>query len=422
MKALYIYSLLLFCFNWSLAQKTVPVFNKLSKGSYDKLNTKDSLLVDSLARLERRNEIHEIYIGRHNTDLWNKVNSDKEKLINGPQRAWQSERFNKLFHTVNLNFVTDRNYKKVESNLKIKFGSERSTVSYGLCSVYIPGDHKIGETVSSNFYNWINYNIDDYMHLVENTILDKNNFYSQLSKRINESSNKNALLFIHGYNVSFDQAAIRTAQIVFDLEFKGPAIFYSWPSQDNPFQYSTDETNIEWTQKHLEDFLLDFFKNTTSRNVYIIAHSMGNRAMTKAIANISKLDPKIKERVKEIILAAPDIDEDTFREGIAPSLINSCKRITIYGSATDVAIRLSHFFHSYKRLGATFNGARLLPGIDYIDATGIDTSFLGHSYIGTNRTVIADISEIINNSLVITKRFGLNKVPKKPIAYWKFRE
>jgi esterase/lipase superfamily enzyme len=36
---------------------------------------------------------------------------------------------------------------------------------------------------------------------------------------------------VHGYNVSFDDAALRTAQLAYDLTFDCPAAFFSWPSK-----------------------------------------------------------------------------------------------------------------------------------------------------------------------------------------------
>jgi esterase/lipase superfamily enzyme len=37
--------------------------------------------------------------------------------------------------------------------------------------------------------------------------------------------------YMNGYNVTFADAARRTAQIAYDLRFEGDPAFFSWPSQ-----------------------------------------------------------------------------------------------------------------------------------------------------------------------------------------------
>jgi len=46
------------------------------------------------------------------------------------------------------------------------------------------------------------------------------------------------LLFVHGYNVSFEDAARRTGQLAYDLGFEGPTVFFSWPSRGSVTAYT----------------------------------------------------------------------------------------------------------------------------------------------------------------------------------------
>ena len=81
-------------------------------------------------------------------------------------------------------------------------------------------------------------------------------FDSQLQACVDLSRRKEVLVFIHGFNVGFEDAARRTARIAFDLRFEGAPIFYSWPSQTGLLSYTVDETNVAWTVPHLKEFLL----------------------------------------------------------------------------------------------------------------------------------------------------------------------
>jgi esterase/lipase superfamily enzyme len=45
---------------------------------------------------------------------------------------------------------------------------------------------------------------------------------------------------VHGFNVSFENALRRTAQIAYDLDFDGAPFLFSWPSRDSLLSYASD--------------------------------------------------------------------------------------------------------------------------------------------------------------------------------------
>jgi esterase/lipase superfamily enzyme len=90
---------------------------------------------------------------------------------------------------------------------------------------------------------------------------------------------RHALIFVHGYNVSFENAALRAAQIGFDLSIKGVMAFFSWPSQGTVDGYLADGATIEVSEDMIADFMTDFVERSNATTVHIIAHSMGNRGV-----------------------------------------------------------------------------------------------------------------------------------------------
>jgi len=217
----------------------------------------------------------------------------------------------------------------------------------------------------------------------------------------------------------FEDAARRTAQMTYDLKFDGAPVFFSWPSKGETSLYPYDETEIEWAQGDLKRFLDDILRRPEARNVYIVAHSMGNRALTKSLGALLTEKPDFKSKVKEIILAAPDIDADTFKREIAPALVTSGCPITLYASADDFALQMSMTFHGYPRLGAGGQNRVVMPGVETVDATGVDASFLGHSYYGSVRPVLSDISGILHNGWRAAQRVTtLSQTGVPPSAYW----
>lgn len=317
-------------------------------------------------------------------------------------------------------FATDRNVVENATPSKT-FGADRSPLTYGIADVSIPRDHRIGELESPSVLK-LEFREDPAKHVVllSTQSRPKDKFFSELAGRIRMSSRSSAFLFIHGYNVTFEDAARRTAQISYDLAFDGAPVFYSWPSQGATHAYTVDEQNIEWTQTNLKSFLTDFFMRSDAQDIYLIAHSMGNRALTRAVAVLIKENPAFGPRLKEVILTAPDIDAEVFKREIAPALIATGRPVTLYSSSEDLALIASKEIHGYPRAGDSGKGLVVLPGIETIDATKVDTSLIGHSYFAENRSVLSDIFYIIRGNQKADQRFGLHRVDFRGGRYWEF--
>lgn len=295
-------------------------------------------------------------------------------------------------------FGTDRKYHAAKVANE-SFGTKRSKLSYGIVQVSIPHDHRVGEIETPSIWRF-EFSEDPTKHVMlhEIDILDKKEFFSNLSKSISESDKKSTFLFVHGYNTSFAEAARRTAQISYDLKFDGKAVFYSWPSQASTFHYRTDEKNIAWSRKNLKLFLEDYLTITDAEEIYLIAHSMGNRGLTKAIIEVMKNKPELSSKIKEIILAAPDIDAEVFKNKIAPQMVSlTQKPITLYVSADDMALKASKLINGKPRAGDVIELPVIVEGIETIDASGLDTSFMKHSYFADTNSIVADIFELIQS-------------------------
>ena len=54
-------------------------------------------------------------------------------------------------------------------------------------------------------------------------------------------------------------------------------------------------------------------------------------------------------------------------------------------------------------------------------ASAVDTSLLGHSYYGDNRSIINDIFLVVRSSATPDERPGMIRLERAPKPYWKFR-
>lgn len=332
------------------------------------------------------------------------------------------EKASKNYAVMNIFFATDRKEEEGR-DIKTRFGSQRGEIKYGTTQVSIPRDHRMGEIESRSIWK-LEFRDDPEKHVVvlDISTIDKSSFFKKISKKVTESDKKSAFIFVHGYNVTFEDAAKRTAQMSYDLGFSGAPVFYSWPSHGSMPKYPFDEENIQWAQTNIELFLTDFAQKSQSKNIYLIAHSMGNRALTRAYIAVINKNPDLKSRFTEIILAAPDIDADIFKRDIAPAMVKTGTPVTLYASSEDIPLKASKKFHGgYPRAGDSGRNLMVLSGVESIDATNVETEFLGHSYFADERSVISDMFYILNESLRASQRAGLNAVSSAKGVYWVFK-
>jgi esterase/lipase superfamily enzyme len=155
--------------------------------------------------------------------------------------------------------------------------------------------------------------------------------------------------------------------------------------------------------------------------VHVIAHSMGNRALVRALHQFDTGQlPRGSARLSEVVFAAPDIDAETFVD-LARAFRGRAGRFTLYASAGDEALKASKAIHKYQRAGD--GGAEILvvDGIDTVDATAVDTSLLGHSYYGDNRSILSDIHALVHTGAPAEKRFGLRRGGSGARRFWVFK-
>jgi len=304
---------------------------------------------------------------------------------------------------------------------KVEYGSERGELQLGVCEVSIPKIHQVGKLEAPSIFR-MEFSEDKERHIILERTVQKSeaDFYHHVQEKVNRSPRKDLFVFIHGYNETFEDAALRTAQMAHDLGFEGAPVFYSWPSKGDLLGYSFDENNVAWTVPHLKQFLLNLAKNSDAKAVNLIAHSMGNRALTAALKELSLEARSEKVLYNEVILAAPDIDADTFKNDIAPYITKSANRVTLYASSRDKALEASQLVHGYPRAGES--GARLMviPGIETVDVSQIDTTLLGHTYISGNEPILHDLNALLHDSRKAAMRPWLKLIRLAETNYWVF--
>lgn len=348
----------------------------------------------------------------------------------------------KLKHeTIRVFYGTDRNLTGSVQPKKF-FGTERASLSLGFCDVSIPRNHQEGKLESPKIWKFeFRENPDKHIVLKSVKPTSGNEFLGALQQTIRNSIEiqqtpegevsigGEAFIFIHGYNNSFEDAARRTAQIAHDLKFKGAPLMYSWPSQSKGsiWAYKEDARTAQWCEENVTQFIEAIAQESGARRIHLIAHSMGNRVLSRALKNISqKLDHSQPAQAlfNEVILTAPDIDAQVFKDSIAPHIVQTADRFTIYSSSEDLALKASRVVNSFwhQRLGEGGTHLTIFPKykqINVVDASDVDTNLfaLGHSYHADNKTVLSDVKLVFKG--VPAKDRGLRSLLEN--LAWKFQ-
>ena len=228
--------------------------------------------------------------------------------------------------------------------------------------------------------------------------------YDAWVRAVKATGKRDAFIYVHGYYTSFEAAARQAGQLAFDLEidrdFAGLPMLYSWPSQGTLKGYGLDYDRSRAAARAFNQFL-DLVKERAGvSRVHIIAHSMGNWLVANALQE--RWTEGHKDRfLQQLVLAAPDISAEDFRDQFLKTLPQLAQRVTLYVSDNDKALRASTEFRTgIPRAGLLEGGLMGVsePGFEVVDATPLTADFLDHSYYANNRSMLADIYCLLGGS------------------------
>lgn len=304
--------------------------------------------------------------------------------------------------------------------------SSDGSVYHGRCIVNVPAGHALGSTGTQGlkglWRRW-RHGVDDRLRLLHTEGLDEKTFWEKVSEALNEAEpdqrEPEALLFVHGYRVSFEDAALRAAQLAYDLKIRDTA-FFAWPSAGAAAQYTVDEASAKNATRPLAEFIaaLDASAGAAGKALHIVAHSMGNRVLLAALQWLVS-HARAPTAVDKIVCAAPDEDAADFVAAMA-ELRQVGRRRTLYASSKDKPVWLSQVVHGYPRAGR-IPPVTLAEGLDTVDASELEATFLGHSDFATERPLLQDLFSLLKASLEPRERLGLEAVTSDAGAYWRLK-
>jgi esterase/lipase superfamily enzyme len=201
----------------------------------------------------------------------------------------------------------------------------------------------------------------------------------QFPDNVPNEQQSHVTILVHGFNVSFQSAtgfyqSISDGLFTGDNSLNGLCVLYDWPSLGSALGYEPDRSHARACAADLADVLSALFDylvkkqnaamvnpdNACKAKVSMIAHSMGNYVLQKAMhaAWTRKNQPLLASLLNQLVMVAADVDNDLFDAG-APdngdgsAIVNLSYRITALYSGRDAVLGasagLKHF--GTRRLG-----------------------------------------------------------------------
>ncbi len=256
-------------------------------------------------------------------------------------------------------------------------------------------------------------------------LLDEAAFARALRASIAAAKRREALLYVHGFANSFADAAFRTAQFAYDLtdaRHDVAPLMFSWPSDPGAINYPGAADRTWSAGRQLARFLDKLVDTAGIGVVHIVAHSKGAQVLGFALdhlraANLMALkqDGRMAPKFNQIVLAAPDIRAADF-EGMVLPAVASGHRVTNYVASNDEALKLSKRVNKGARAGDSGSGVVLVPGVQTIDVSAVNSGLLGHSGFAESKRVLGDIAAQLGGSSPEQRR--LKPVQRKALGYW----
>lgn len=216
---------------------------------------------------------------------------------------------------------------------------------------------------------------------VEAIEAEQDAFDRTVAQWLDHAERREVVVFVHGFNNTFDEAVMRLAQAWHFTGREGVPIVFTWPAGSPGLLagYQHDRESGEFANLHLKQLLVTLARNPKVERVHIISHSRGTDVATTALRELNaearaalgqgivgrmigatppdaKVDPRLPYqalKIDTLVLAAPDLDLDVFSQRfVGDNVLNAAGRTVIYFSVDDAALGWARWlFGSRRRVG-----------------------------------------------------------------------
>jgi len=246
-------------------------------------------------------------------------------------------------------------------------------------------------------------------------VIDRDQATAWFRRTVRTVPKRRVLVFIHGFNNRFDDAVFRFAQIVHDAGTPVVPVLFTWPSRGSILAYGYDRESNTYSRNALETTLRTIASDPDVGEISILAHSMGNWVTLEALRQMAIRDRRVAPKIKNVLLAAPDVDVDLFREAVL-DMGKERPSFTLFVSQDDRALAISRrLWGDAVRLGAIdpeqepYRTALEKSGITVLNLSKLRTGDpLNHSKFAESPEVVRIIGkELAEGQTLTDSRVGV---------------
>lgn len=239
--------------------------------------------------------------------------------------------------------------------------------------------------------------------------------HASLKEFMAPATRKEIFLYVHGYNNTFEEAAIRMATLWHFLGRDGVPVVYSWPAGSGGVLrgYNRDRESGEFSIFHLKQFLKTLADSPDVQKIHIISHSRGTDVMITTLRELNlefkdtPLGTRARMKIGQVVLAAPDLDWEVFNQRVLAERVGAVpENLTVYVSKNDKALSLADWlFQGGQRLGNLMGSnvksdwqdtLKRLPGSAVVDVKA-KTRGLGHAYFIDSPEALSDLILVLRD-------------------------
>lgn len=196
-----------------------------------------------------------------------------------------------------------------------QFTSARSAqVDYARLTVSVPPDRALG-TITYPPEGQKPNAAKDFLTTAEALYPGPTAFRAALAKALaaRPAAQREAMVYVHGFNNTFAESVYRLAQISHDLAVPAVPVAYAWPSAANPLAYAYDRDSVLFARDGLERLLTQIAR-AGARRILLVGHSVGSELVMEVLRQM-RLDGNraVMSRLSGVVLISPDLDVDVFR-------------------------------------------------------------------------------------------------------------
>jgi esterase/lipase superfamily enzyme len=212
------------------------------------------------------------------------------------------------------------------------------------------------------------------------------------------TSGRDVLIYVHGFNQTFETAVLDAARLSDALRFRGDTIAFSWPSRAKLFDYGYDRDSAMWSRDALERMLEELMAQPPTGRVNIVAHSIGTMLVMEALRQLhTRHGDLAAERIGAVVFAAPDIDMDVFTNSVR-HLGAVARKIVVITATNDRALELSGWIAGgMTRVGSAEKAKLEQLGLRVVDASQEGWGLINHDLFMSNRQVRQLIRHVLES-------------------------